>query len=203
MIQNENQDFVNAALVAKVPIELLFSLIASLILIFSIYMNMSLEVQIQPHTVNEVFSYILPILVVATICIPFIVLPVSTILSLMTVRTDIDVSKSIKLTARLQWSMLRQPGANVGAQGRLAKLSNLRRLTSFVWVKKASNEVVIGFRQDLRQDVNSQVNDSAMKEITGDIAKIMGKTYTSFKDLTVNDKFIFNHFKRFKVTELA
>lgn len=203
MIQNENQDFVNAALVAKVPIELLFSLIASLILIFSIYMNMSLEVQIQPHTVNEVFSYILPILVVATICIPFIVLPVSTILSLMTVRTDIDVSKSIKLTARLQWSMLRQPGANVGAQGRLAKLSNLRRLTSFVWVKKASNEVVIGFRQDLRQDVNSQVNDLAMKEITGDIAKIMGKTYTSFKDLTVNDKFIFNHFKRFKVTELA
>lgn len=203
MIQNENQDFVNAALVAKVPIELLFSLIASLILIFSIYMNMSLEVQIQPHTVNEVFSYILPILVVATICIPFIVLPVSTILSLMTVRTDIDVSKSIKLTARLQWSMLRQPGANVGAQGRLAKLSNLRRLTSFVWVKKASNEVVIGFRQDLRQDVNSQVDDLAMKEITGDIAKIMGKTYTSFKDLTVNDKFIFNHFKRFKVTELA
>lgn len=202
MEQNENQDFVNAALVAKVPIELLFSLIASLILIFSIYMNMSLEVQIQPHTVNGVLSYILPILVVATICIPFIVLPVSTILSLMTVRTDIDVWESIKLTVRLQFSSIRQVGSSVGAQGSLAKLNNIRRLSSFVWVK-CSGQVIICIRQDLRADVNSLVDKKAMNDIADDIAQITGKTYTGYAVRTVNDRFIFDHFKRFQVAELA
>lgn len=202
MKQNKDRDFLNAALVAKVPVELFFSLIASSIVIFSIYVSMRLEGQNQVYTVDEVIFYMLPVLTTTIICIPFIISPISTILSLMTVRTDIDVWESAKLTARLQWSMLRQPGANVGAQGRLAKLSNLRRLASFVWVKKASNEIVVGFRQDLRQDVNSQVDDLAMRGIATDIAEITDKTYTSLKDLTVNDRFIFDHFKRFKVAKL-
>lgn len=201
MKQNKDRDFLNAALVAKVPVELFFSLIASSIVIFSIYVSMRLEGQNQVYT-DEVIFYMLPVLTTTIICIPFIISPISTILSLMTVRTDIDVWESAKLTARLQWSMLRQPGANVGAQGRLAKLSNLRRLASFVWVKKASNEIVVGFRQDLRQDVNLQVDDSAMRGIATDIAEITDKTYTSLKDLTVNDRFIFDHFKRFKVAKL-
>ena len=201
MKQNKDRDFLNAALVAKVPIELFFSLVASLILIFSICVSIRLEVQNQPQTVNEVIPYVLPTFVTAIITIPFIVLLFSTVLSLMTIKTDIDVWQSIRLTVRLQFSLVRQVGSSVGAQGSIAKLSNMRRLSSFVWVRH-SGEVIICIRQDLRADINTLVDRNAMNNIANDIANITNKTYSSFETRTVNDKFIFNHFKRFEVAEL-
>lgn len=201
MKKNKDQDFINASLVSKVPIELFFSLVAGLILISSISVNLNLEAQNQPQTIDEVFFYLLPVLLTTFVCVPFIISPIATAMSLATSKVDINVWMSVKLTARLQFSLIRQVGSNFGAQGSIAKMSNMRRLSSFVWVRH-SGEVIICIRQDLRADINTLVDRNAMNNIANDIANITNKTYSSFETRTVNDKFIFNHFKRFEVAEL-
>lgn len=201
MKRNKDQDFINSSLVARVPIELFFSLVANLILIFSIYVNLNLANQNQPQTLDEVFSFLLPVLLTTFVCVPFIILPIATAMSLATSKVDINVWMSVKLTARLQFSLIRQVGSSFGAQGSIAKLSNMRRLSSFVWVKH-SGQVIICIRQDLRADVNSLVNKEAMNNIADDFAEVTNKTYTGYNIKTINDKFIFSHFKRYEVAEL-
>ena len=200
--KKEDRDFLNASLIAKLPIELVFSIIAFLILSFSIYINFKLEYQAQPKTIDEVIPNLFPIFVIFLISIPFIVMPICTILALATTRTDIDVWQSFELTARLQFSLVRQVGSNFGAQGSLAKLNNIRRLSSFVWVKR-SGETSINVRQDLRADINSLVDEKSLNDIADDISQITDKTYTGYTIKTINDKFIFDHYKRFRVVALV
>ena len=100
--------------------------------------------------------------------------------------------------------MVRQIGNSTNAQGRIATLNNLRRLSSFVWVKRYSHESAVVVRQDLRADVNSMIDNEALVGIAEDIASIIGKTYTGYIDKTVNDKIlIFDHYKKFKVAILS
>lgn len=203
MTKNNNQDFVNASLIAKLPIEMVLSLIAVIIFVFSMYVSYSLLFQNQPQTLDGVLFYKLPEMIAFVLVFPFIVSLLSTYFAVSTGRADVDLVRSLKLTTRLQWSLSRQPGSSVGAQGALARRSNVRRLSSFVWVRKFSDEIDICVRQDLRQDVNSLVDDRALKEIANDIAEITGKTYTGYVDKVVNDKLIFNHYKRYRVAKLV
>lgn len=201
--KNEDRDFVNASLISKTPIELFFCLIAVLILGFTVYTSFSLMNQNNPQTLNEVSTYAFPVLIVGILVTPFIVSFISSFFALTTIGIDIAFWASFRLTLRLQFGLTRQVGSNVGAQGSLAKLSNFRRLGSFVWVRKFSGEVTIAVRQDVRHDVNSMVDNDSLKEIADDIAEITGKTYTGFNNKMVNDKFIVNHYKKYKVAELS
>lgn len=202
--QNKDQDFINASMIAKTPIDLIIGVIATLILIFSIYVNLNLMSQNPPQVLEGVMFYLFPILVTGFLTIPLIVLFIADFCTLETVRTDIDFWRSFKLTWRLQRSMTRKVGNNTNAQSVIARLSNLKRLSSFVWIKKYSSEIVIVIRQDIRHDVNSMVDDVALKEIAEDIASITNETYTGYIDKTVNDKMlIFDHYKKYKVAILT
>lgn len=202
--KNKDQDFINASLVAKVPIEIIMAIIATIIFIFGVGFLLKLENQAQPQTVNVVMFYTIAVVVIGIITIPFIISPIATYLTLLTVSTDIDVNESIKLTFRLQFSMMRQIGNSTNAQGRIAVLNNIRRLSSFVWVKRYSHESVVVVRQDLRADINRLVDNEALTGIAEDIANITNKTYTGYIDKTVNDKMlIFDHYKKYKVAILS
>ena len=202
--KNKDQDFINASLVAKVPIEIIMAIIATIIFIFGVGFLLKLENQAQPQTVNVVMFYTIAVVVIGIITIPFIISPIATYLTLLTVSIDIDVNESIKLTFRLQFSMMRQIGNSTNAQGRIAVLNNIRRLSSFVWVKRYSHESVVVVRQDLRADINRLVDNEALTGIAEDIANITNKTYTGYIDKTVNDKMlIFDHYKKYKVAILS
>lgn len=202
--RNRDQDFINASLVAKMPIEIIMALIATIIFVFSVVFLLKLENQAQPQTIDVAMFYTIAMIIVGILTMPFIVPAVATYLTLLTVSTDIDVNESIKLTFRLQFSMVRQIGNSTNAQGRIAALSNIRRLSSFVWVKRYSNESVVVVRQDLRADVNGMIDNEALVGIAEDIAGIIGKTYTGYVDKTVNDKMLmFDHYKKYKVATLS
>lgn len=201
--KNKDQDFINASLLAKMPIEIIMAVIATIIFIFGVGFLLKLENQAQPQTVNLAMFYIIAMVVIGIITIPFIISPIATYLTLITGSTDIDVNESIKLTFRLQFSMIRQIGNSTNAQGRIAVLNNIRRLSSFVWVKRYSHELIVVVRQDLRADVNNMVDDEALIKIADDIASITNKTYTGYTSKTINDKMIFNHYKRYKVAVLS
>ena len=202
--KNKDQDFINASLVAKVPIEIIMAIIATIIFIFGVGFLLKLENQAQPQTVNVVMFYTIAVVVIGIITIPFIISPIATYLTLLTVSIDIDVNESIKLTFRLQFSMMRQIGNSTNAQGRIAVLNNIRRLSSFVWVKRYSHEYVVVVRQYLRDDINRLVDNEALTGIAEDIANITNKTYTGYIDKTVNDKMlIFDHYKKYKVAILS
>lgn len=202
--KNKDQDFINASLLAKMPIEIIMAVIATIIFIFAVGFLLKLENQVQPQTVNVAMFYTAAMIAVVIVTIPFIVPAIATYLTLLTVNTDIDVNESIKLTFRLQFSMVRQIGNSTNAQGRIAALNNIRRLSSFVWVKRYSNESVVVVRQDLRADVNGMIDNEALAGIAEDIASIIGKTYTGYVDRTVNDKILmFDHYKKFKVAILS
>ena len=202
--RNKDQDFINAALVAKMPIEIIMAVIATIVFIFAVGFLLKMENRAQPQTINAVMFYIAANVIVGIVTIPFIVPAIATYLTLTTVKTDIDVNESIKLTFRLQFSMVRQIGNSTNAQGRIATLNNLRRLSSFVWVKRYSHESAVVVRQDLRADVNSMIDNEALVGIAEDIASIIGKTYTGYIDKTVNDQILmFDHYKKFKVAILS
>lgn len=202
--RNKDQDFINASLVSKMPIEIIMAVIATIIFIFGVGFLLKLENQAQPQTVNVVMFYTIAVVVIGIITIPFIISPIATYLTLLTGSTDIDVNESIKLTFRLQFSMMRQVGNSTNAQGRIATLNNLRRLSSFVWVKRHSHESAVVVRQDLRADINGMIDNEALVGIAEDIASIIGKTYTGYVDRTVNDKILmFDHYKKFKVAILS
>lgn len=202
--KNKDQDFINASLISKMPIEIVMAVIASIIFIFGVSFLLKLENQVQPQDINVAMFYTIAMIIVGILTMPFIVPAVATYLTLLTVSTDIDVNESIKLTFRLQFSMVRQIGNSTNAQGRIATLSNIRRLSSFVWVKRYSNESVVVVRQDLRADVNGMIDNEALVGIAEDIAGIIGKTYTGYVDKTVNDKMLmFDHYKKYKVATLS
>ena len=138
--KNKDQDFINASLISKMPIEIVMAVIASIIFIFGVSFLLKLENQVQPQDINVAMFYTIAMIIVGILTIPFIIPAVATYLTLLTVSTDIDVNESIKLTFRLQFSMVRQIGNSTNAQGRIAALNNIRRLSSFVWVKRYSNE---------------------------------------------------------------
>ena len=198
--KNKDQDFINASLISKMPIEIIMAAIATMIFIFAVGFLLKLENQAQPQTIDVAMFYIIANIIVGIVTIPFIVPAIASYLTLATIKTDIDVNESIKLTFRLQFSLIRQIGNSTNAQGRIAKLNNLRRLSSFVWVKRCSNESVVAVRQDLRADVNNE----ALTGIAEDIASITGKIYTGYVDKTVNDKMLmFDHYKKYKVAILG
>ena len=202
--KNKDQDFINASLISKMPIEIVMAVIASIIFIFGVSFLLKLENQVQPQDINVAMFYTIAMIIVGILTMPFVVPAVATYLTLLTVSTDIDVNESIKLTFRLQFSMVRQIGNSTNAQGRIAALSNIRRLSSFVWVKRYSNESVVVVRQDLRADVNGMIDNEALVGIAEDIAGIIGKTYTGYVDKTVNDKMLmFDHYKKYKVATLS
>lgn len=202
--KNKDQDFINASLISKMPIEIVMAVIASIIFIFGVSFLLKLENQVQPQDINVAMFYTIAMIIVGILTMPFIVPAVATYLTLLTVSTDIDVNESIKLTFRLQFSMVRQIGNSTNAQGRIATLSNIRRLSSFVWIKRYSNESVVVVRQDLRADVNGMIDNEALVGIAEDIAGIIGKTYTGYVDKTVNDKMLmFDHYKKYKVATLS
>lgn len=200
--RNKDQDFINASLVSKMPIEIIMAVIATIIFIFGVGFLLKLENQAQLQTVNVAMFYTIAMVAIGIVTIPFVIPPIATYLTLLTVSTDIDINESIKLTFRLQFSMIRQIGNSTNAQGRIAVLNNIRRLSSFVWVKRYSHELIVVARQDLRADVNSMIDDAALVGIAEDLASITGKTYTGYVDKTVNDKMIFNHWKKYKVAVL-
>lgn len=202
--KNKDQDFINASLISKMPIEIVMAVIASIIFIFGVSFLLKLENQVQPQDINVAMFYTIAMIIVGILTIPFIIPAVATYLTLLTVSTDIDVNESIKLTFRLQFSMVRQIGNSTNAQGRIAALNNIRRLSSFVWVKRYSNESVVVVRQDLRADVNGMIDNEALAGIAEDIASITGKIYTGYVDKTVNDKMLmFDHYKKYKVAILG
>lgn len=200
--KNKDQDFINASLISKMPIEIVMAVIATIIFIFGVGFLLKLENQAQLQTVNVAMFYTIAMVAIGIVTIPFVIPPIATYLTLLTVSTDIDINESIKLTFRLQFSMIRQIGNSTNAQGRIAVLNNIRRLSSFVWVKHYSHELIVVARQDLRADVNSMIDDAALVGIAEDLASITGKTYTGYVDKTVNDKMIFNHWKKYKVAVL-
>lgn len=202
--KNKDQDFINASLISKMPIEIVMAVIASIIFIFGVSFLLKLENQVQPQDINVAMFYAIAMIIVGILTMPFIIPVVATYLTLLTVSTDIDVNESIKLTFRLQFSMVRQIGNSTNAQGRIAALNNIRRLSSFVWVKRYSNESVVVVRQDLRADVNGMIDNEALAGIAEDIASITGKIYTGYVDKTVNDKMLmFDHYKKYKVAILG
>lgn len=202
--KNKDQDFINASLISKMPIEIVMAVIASIIFIFGVSFLLKLENQVQPQDINVAMFYAIAMIIVGILTMPFIIPAVATYLTLLTVSTDIDVNESIKLTFRLQFSMVRQIGNSTNAQGRIAALNNIRRLSSFVWVKRYSNESVVVVRQDLRADVNGMIDNEALAGIAEDIASITGKIYTGYVDKTVNDKMLmFDHYKKYKVAILG
>ena len=202
--KNKDQDFINSSLISKMPIEIIMAAIATMIFIFAVGFLLKLENQAQPQTIDVAMFYIIANIIVGIVTIPFIVPAIASYLTLATIKTDIDVNESIKLTFRLQFSLIRQIGNSTNAQGRIAKLNNLRRLSSFVWVKRCSNESVVAVRQDLRADVNGLVDNEALTGIAEDIASITGKIYTGYVDKTVNDKMLmFDHYKKYKVAILG
>ena len=202
--KNKDQDFINASLISKMPIEIVMAVIASIIFIFGVSFLLKLENQVQPQDINVAMFYTAAMIVVVIVTIPFIVPAIATYLTLLTVNTDIDVNKSIKLTFRIQFSMIRQIGNSTNAQGRIAVLNNIRRLSSFVWAKRYSDESAVVIRQDLRADVNGMIDNKALTGIAEDIADITNKTYTGYIDKTVNDKMlIFDHYKKYKVAILS
>lgn len=202
--KNKDQDFINASLISKMPIEIVMAVIASIIFIFGVSFLLKLENQVQPQDINVAMFYTIAMIIVGILTMPFIIPAVATYLTLLTVSTDIDVNESIKLTFRLQFSMVRQIGNSTNAQGRIAALNNIRRLSSFVWVKRYSNESVVVVRQDLRADVNGMIDNEALAGIAEDIASITGKIYTGYVDKTVNDKMLmFDHYKKYKVAILG
>ena len=195
----KDQDFRNASLVAKVPIELVINTIATILLIFSITSVVKTAGNV---TIDEVPTIVVELIGIFIVYVPFIVMFWATLLALTTGKTDINFDRSFRLTWRLQRSMVRQVGSNVAAQGKIAELSNIRRLSSFVWVRNGSPEIIIAIRQDLRSDVNSIVDKKALDEIAEDLAMIENKTYTGFTIKIINDKFLFSHYKRYEVASL-
>lgn len=195
----KDQDFRNASLIAKAPIELVVNVIASILLIFSITLIVKTTGNV---TVDEVPVIVVELIGIFIVCIPFMTMFWATLFALTTGKTDINFGRSLKLTWRLQRGMVRQGGSNVAAQGTIAKLSNIRRLSSFVWVRNGSPEIIIAIRQDLRSDVNSVVDNRALDEIAKDLALVENKTYTGFTPKMINDKLLFSHYKRFEVASL-
>lgn len=201
--KNHDQDFMNASLIAKAPFYFIINILVTIIFIFLSGMVINLIGKNQPTNINEVICYACLGMLVMLLCFPFMFQFISLYLSLTTIRTDINFGQSMRLTWRLQRSLERQVGSDFGAQGRLAKLSNIRRLGSFVWVKTWNKEVQVAIRQDTRQDVNDMVTADAMQQIASDIAEITGTTFTSYETKIIKKKVLFFEvYRKYQVASL-
>ena len=91
--KNKDQDFINASLISKMPIEIIMAAIATMIFIFAVGFLLKLENQAQPQTIDVAMFYIIANIIVGIVTIPFIVPAIASYLTLATIKTDIDVNE--------------------------------------------------------------------------------------------------------------
>lgn len=207
MNDKDKKQFEFARIIAAMPIELFMSTIMLIIVVFAAVMYIRANVFYGLAVINVDYAwrvttyFVMAVIIIVSIAIS---LPLS---NLITVKTslygNIAYYLSFKYTFYLQKMLVRQIGNNFGAQGRIAKLSNINRLSSFVWVNYLDDKVIVAIRQDYRSDVSGLISERDLRTLINDMALMVNATATDFETITRKEGALFTKFRKYQVATLV